>query len=160
MTPTQFAAFRAALFAETDPVVVAVRNNPASTTGGDVGPVTAFYNAREGVDIWKEFVTVDELKNGLVGAEFIARSIPERDLWFALTQGGAVDPRIAAMRTNFQVALGAGSQSLTNMTAIATEKATRFEQLFVTNKLFTDLAARGVEVTAADVVNALVQGAP
>lgn len=164
-TPAQITALKNAINAATDPTVVALRGQAAEIVAGHVSgqPIADYFNADGTTDLWRVAVGVDELKNAVdwsTATGFAGRDIPQRDVWFALTQGGQIDPRITSIRLGFVEAFGAGSTSLTALTTLALEKASRFQEIFKTANgtafVLTDESLRGYDVTESDVRNALV----
>lgn len=141
-----YAALKAALEAETDPVLVAARN------AGSTGAMANWCNVPTAVDIWRPRVTITELLSAVVWSEFLALPAEKRDAWFALTQGGAegVDATVASVRDGFVSIFGA-SVTLNNLVAVAQVKATRYEAAYTVDGVCSEF---GVRVSNDDVVRA------
>jgi hypothetical protein len=125
LTASQFTIFKTAILAETDPTLVAARNSHS-----DQG-IADWYNGDHASQmVWKPAVAVSDVIAAMVGAEFLATSQSQQNLWQTLTSSATVDATNANIRTDFAAIFGGGSVTVTNLTAIAQRKATRFETLF------------------------------
>lgn len=127
-------------------------NITVSLASGDQGAIAAYYNGASTTNVWLPAIPVSVLNTAIVWSAFIALSVQTQNAYFALTQGGTVDATNANVRAGFSSIFGAGTQTLTNLTAIAQRLATRFENLFATTNVTTVF---GYTVTPADVAAAL-----
>lgn len=133
-------------------------NLAAPLAAGDLGAITAYYNANGASNLWRPDIEVSELNNGIVWADFIGLTIAKQNGYFAMTQGGFVNATASNIRSGFSSVFGAGSASLTNLTAIAQRVGTRLELLFATAAGAASVTATnvyGYTLTTADVVLAL-----
>jgi len=141
LTPEQLQTFRAALFAETDPVVV------AALAEGSVGLVADWYNAPAQPDfivtrssVSRHEILTETSQEGTVfnwaGGGYITRAQGERDAFREMFNStGTIDPR----KLNIQAAIqdifsGTGNAALNraHIIAMSKRKALRIERLFAT----------------------------
>ena len=143
-----YAALKAAILAEADAGFVANR------TAGNTGAMADFYNEATATMVWKPRVTITELLNSVVWADFVTLTVDKREAWFALTQGGSegVDATVASIRTGFGTIFGGGSATVTNLTAAAQQAATRYEATHTTSGVSSEFGRR---VSNDDIVRAL-----
>lgn len=99
--------------------------------------IAEYYNAiaSPAVDLWKPDITIDEITNQIVMADFQGLPQGRRDAWFAMSQALYIDATQSLVRTNFVSIFGNGTATLTNVTAIAKKQATNLEALFTTNNV-------------------------
>lgn len=116
--------------------------------------IARYYNtvASPAVDIWKPDLTVEEITNQIVMADFISITQARRDAWFAMSQASTIDATISLVRTNFQNIFGAGTTTLTNVTAIAKKEATNLEALFTSGGVSS---LYKYSITPEDILSAL-----
>lgn len=102
--------------------------------GGADGVLASFYNqiASPASPIWRPDLGVDELKDAIVWADYVALT-PNGSLkqaaYLALTQGNVINATKQGIRDAFVSIFGNGSASLTAMTAIAMRNGTYLETL-------------------------------
>lgn len=145
LTPTQQSVFRADVKAAAD-LAVAYANK-------DVDAIAAAYNlpSSPAVQNWRPKIEIQELNTAIVWADFVALTVAKQNGYFAMTQA-PVDSTDADIRNGFTAVFGAGTASLTNLTALAQVVATRFQALFTTSGV---CSLFGYALTRADVGVAL-----
>jgi len=113
-----------------------------------------FYNEATATMIWKPRVTITELLSSVVWSDFIALTVDRREAWFALTQGGSegVDATVGSIRSGFVTIFGGASDTVTNLTAVAQQAATRYEAMHTTSGVSSEFGRR---VSNDDIVRAL-----
>lgn len=116
--------------------------------------IADFYNqtASPQVDLWRSDIPVGDACNQVVMSDFIALTVAKQNGWFVMTQSATIDATNTLVRTNFQTLFGAGTASLTNLTAAAKKPATYFEALFTTSGV---TAVYKQLLTAQDVYSAI-----
>lgn len=125
----------------------------AARAAGDHGAIAAYYNASAGTgSIWKPAVTDVEMNSVIVWADFVALTAIRQNGYIAMTQPKVVDATKATIRAGFTAVFGAGTTSLTNLTALAQRVPTRFEALYTTANV---CPLFGYAATVADVAEAL-----
>lgn len=103
--------------------------------------------------IWRPDVPVAELLTGVVWSAFVALSTGAIAAWQALTSGGTVDATSANVRAGFVTIFGSGSQTVTNLSAIAQRPASRLEALFSVSAVCSHY---GEQIDSATVQAAMV----
>jgi hypothetical protein len=121
LTLVQLQALKAAM--TTDP------NVAADLAAGNDGNIAIYYNSTDPTrTVWKPNVTVHDMNTAIVWSEFVVLTDLKQRAYMAITQNGTVDATSLNVRNGFNSIFGASS-SLTNLTAIAQQPATRFEAL-------------------------------
>ena len=136
LTTAQLATFKAALFAETDTELVALR------AAGATGAIAEWYNKPSVPDFitWRTNVTEHEIVDN-TSAEgtvwswtaYIGRSVGEQNAWARMFNGTySVNPSIPQVRSGMADIFsgGTGAAQRTHLLAIGKRKATRAEKLF------------------------------
>lgn len=116
--------------------------------------IADFYNqtASPQVDLWRPDIPVGEACSQVVMSDFIALAVARQNGWFVMTQSATIDATNTLVRTNFTTIFGAGTATLTNLTAAAKKAATYFESLFTTSGVS---AVYKQLLTAQDVYSAI-----
>jgi hypothetical protein len=111
---------------------------------GADGLLAQFYNqtASPVVLLWNPRVNTQSMVDAMVGTEYTAAGLANRELLQLITRSAIIDATLPQVRANFATAIGGGSTTVTNWTALARKNATYLEALLVTN------AAGGASVTA------------
>jgi hypothetical protein len=124
MTPAQLATLKADIKAAADlaaPLAAAQAQSIADAYNATASPA---------VLLWRPDIGVDELRGAVVWSDFVALTTVRQQAYLALTQGVTIDATKASVRGAFAAIFGAGSASLTALTALAQRPATRLEALF------------------------------
>lgn len=124
-------------------------------SGGNPGACADYLNEVPSTSptvIWMPAVPVAVLLTGVVWSAFIALAAGAQAAWQALTAGGTVDATNANVRAGFVDIFGSGSQTVTNLTALAQRPASRLEALFTASGVCSQY---GAQVSAADVQQAM-----
>lgn len=136
---------------ELQAIKAAINGNSAALAdwnAGNPGAAAEWLNSASATLIWMPAVPVSVLLTGVVWSAFIALSTSQQAAWQALTAGGTVDATNANIRAGFTSIFGAGSQTLTNLAALAQRAATNLEALFTTSGV---CSLYGAMATEADV---------
>lgn len=106
----------------------------SSVAAADWPTVAAFYNApaSPAVNVWRADIATEEIAPQVVMSDFVALTAVKQNGLLLLTQGPKIDATQANVRSAFASIFGAGSTTLTNLTALAQRPATRFEAMFLT----------------------------
>ena len=166
LTNPQLAVFKTALFAETAPDLVILRN------AGATGAIADWYNTPITPEfiVWRTRVTEHEIV-GNTSAEvtvwnwsvYIARSQGERDAWVRMFNGTySVNPSVPQVRSGFADIFsgGTGAAQRIHLLAISKRNCTRAEKLFTVGTGTTPIPANLVfegNVSEYEVVRALFQ---
>lgn len=127
-------------------------NQAANLAAGNHGAIALYYNSAGTGTVWRPNIDVSELNTAIVWSDFAALTVAKQNTYLAMITAGFVDATNANIRAGFTTVFGGGSQSLTNLTALAQRVPTRFEQLFTTSQVS---ATFGQSVSVADIVFAL-----
>jgi hypothetical protein len=104
-------------------------------TARDDQSIALFYNQASApvVTLWRPNIRPQELHNVVVWTDFVALTAIKQGTYTAMMTGATtIDATNSGIRGAFQAVFGAGSASLTAMTAVAQQPATRLEALFST----------------------------
>ena len=126
-TTTQLQAIKAAINADATALAM---------WPGNPGGIADYLNSVPSTSptaIWRPDIPVAELLTGVVWSAFVALGAQVQAAWTALTSGGTVDSTNANIRAGFVTIFGSGSQTVTNLAAIAQRDATRLEAIFTTS---------------------------
>lgn len=99
--------------------------------------IADYMNGASASFVWRPAVPVSEL-NAVIdwtNTGFGALTVAKQNTYFAMTQGGVVDASQTSIRSGFGFVFGAGSATVTALTAVAQRPATRFEALFLSNNV-------------------------
>lgn len=137
LTPAQLTILKAALIAETDPVLVQLRD------GGALGAVAAWYNGDSAFVVWKTRVSLSQVGDNFVGTEVAGLSTANAtrlQLIADYSQAG-VNPSLADRRALFDDVFSGigGAGTRTNLSALWKRPARRIEKLYASGT-GTDLA--------------------
>lgn len=124
---------------------------------GDDVAVAAWYNdkANPAVKVWLPRVALDVLNSAIVWADFAALSVQKQQTYVAMSQAGFLDASDSQVRTGFGAIFGAGSASITNITAAVQRDGTRLEILFSTGSPTHVTSVFGYVLTHLEVAEAL-----
>lgn len=127
----------------------------AYIAAGNPGACADYLNAASSGPtlIWRPDIPVSELLDGVIWSAFVALSTGAIAAWQALTSGGTVDATSANVRAGFVTIFGSGSQTLTNLSAIAQRPASRLEGIFTTSQVCSHY---GEQIDSATVQAAMV----
>lgn len=129
LTDSQLTTFAAALAAETDSTLAALRDS------GQTGAVAAWYNEDSSAFyVWRNSVPLSEYRDAITWTEVDALSVGAARIWEWLTGGMTLplEPSRAEVRSGLAECWGAGTTTRTDMTAVSKRLATRAEELFAT----------------------------
>lgn len=104
----------------------------AFLAAADWPSVAIYYNGPSGSNVWRPSIPVADLSRNIIGSAFDALTVGKQNGYLAMTQGGFVNATFLNIRNWFSDIFGAGSATLTALTAEAQRPATRFELLFST----------------------------
>lgn len=123
-------------------------------TAGNPGECCAYLNAPSPtpVLIWRPDIPVAELLTGVVWSAFVSLTPQVQAAWAALTAGGTVDSTNDNVRAGFVTVFGTGSQTVTNLAAIAQRPASRLEAIFTAAGVS---AQYGTTIQVADLIGAM-----
>lgn len=144
MTPSQLLIFKTAILADV--------SQAGNRTTGDHGAMAVYYNGADVGAIWRPNIGAAELNTAIVWSEFAALTSLLQNTYMSMIVTGSVDTTSANVRAGFATVFGAGSQSRTNLLALAQRAPTRFEQLFTTAQVCT---LYGATATVVHIVAAL-----
>lgn len=128
-------SFSASDLAAIKSAIAADASASSYVSAGNPGACADYLNtapASGAVLIWRPDIPVSELLDGVVWSAFVALSTGAIAAWQALTSGGTADATSANIRAGFVTIFGSGSQTVTNLTAIAQRPASRLEAIFTT----------------------------
>lgn len=130
-------------------------NQAANVTAGNHGGIAAYYNANGAGLIWRPDIGVSELNTAVVWSDFAALTAIKQNTYFAMIAPGIVDATSVNIRNGFTAVFGAGTPSVTNLTALAQRAPTRLEALYVTSGV---TAKYNVKLLAGDISYVLGNG--
>ena len=140
LTDTQLAVFSAALAAETDADLVALRD------AGNTGGVAAWYNEDSSFWVWRTSVPVGEYRDALTWTEVDLLTAGKARIWEWLTglMTLPLQPSKQAVRQGLADCWASNSATRPALIAISKRLATRGEEIFATGT--------GTEATPGDLV--------
>ncbi len=136
MTPAQLTTLRAAIFASTNPAVVAARQSADDTA------LAALYNLPSTYVAWRTDVTRAQVYHGTSGegttwdwTKYISQSLSEQNAWVQIFMGDQANFALDNLRAGVdKIFSGAGSAAQrAHIAAIAKRKATEAEKVFATS---------------------------
>ena len=130
MTPAQLATLKAAILAETDSALVALR------TANDETGMANWYNADSTKICWKSKVNIDEImRNGMDWARVDNLSVGKARIWDWMGRLGTIDPSKPNIRSGIDATWVGTSADLVVRAAVyvhCKRTATKAEALFTT----------------------------
>lgn len=126
-------------------------------TAKDATLIPAFYNALSSpaVAMWRSNVGNSEIASSIVASAYIALTALQQKALDLYMGPDACDASSANVRAGFSSIFGAGSATLTNLTAVSQRTATRLEVLLGAGGPPIVSAAFNYTLTAADVRQAM-----
>lgn len=130
MTPAQLSAFKTAIFAETDPSIVAARQ------AFETGTIAAFYNASASPSftVWKTSVPLADVVANVDGTELVGLTAIKLAAYQCLLLAGSVNPSKANVQAAFNQVFSSAGGATTRPLLLALWKrfANRVEKVFAT----------------------------
>jgi hypothetical protein len=95
-------------------------------------PIAAYYNtlASPTANLWRPDVTISQLSDGIVWADYETLAQTKQNTSIAMTQSGVLNTTVQSNRDGFTTIFGGGSTTVTNLLAIVKRAGTNFEVLF------------------------------
>lgn len=154
LTASQLTTFAAALAAETDATLAALRDS------GQTGAVAAWYNEDSSTFyVWRNSVPLEEYRGAITWTEVDALTAGAARIWEWITGGMTLplEPSNPEVRQGLADCWGAGTTTRTDLIAASKRLASRAEELFATGtgSEADPAVVDDIAITDQDVIRAL-----